>query len=346
MTKEYKKKYMDNNASAYCITVMFWVALAICILSGAGILIVHYCFRDKYNGWFVFYEIIVLLFNLQIVATYFLMKGLVKPLQKINEAAIRLASGDLKIHMAYNGKINEIKSVFDNFNVMSNELAGINTLRSDFVSNVSHEFKTPLASIEGYTMYLQTPDISEEERQDCINHILNNVRKLADLTGDILMLGKLENNKLNMESITYRLDEQIRQVLLLHENVWESKNIKFELQLDEITYSGAKFLLERVWSNLISNAVKYSNQGGEIRIWLYKNNSDIIFEIEDHGIGISEEAQRHIFEKFYQENTLHKSEGNGLGLAQVKEIIRLTGNEIKVKSKIGVGSTFIVNLQL
>jgi len=337
-------KYIENNASSFCVSVMFYIALAICTFIGCGILVVHYRFHDNLNGWFMLYSILILLFNLQVVAPYFLLKGLVKPIEQIKEATKKLSSGDLNIQTEYNGKINEIKDVFDNFNVMANELSGISTLRSDFISNLSHEFKTPLASIEGYAMYLQTPNLENEERQDCIHHILNNSRKLADLTSDILMLSKLENNKLNPEITTFRLDEQIRQILLMQENIWESKNIKFDLQMEEITYSGAKLLLERVWSNLINNAVKYSNQNGDIRILLYRNNSDIVFEIEDHGIGITETGQRYIFEKFYQEDTPHKSEGSGLGLAQVKEIIRLTDNEICVKSQKGIGSIFTVYL--
>lgn len=341
---KYQKKDIENSASAYCVSVMFFIALAICALIGCGILLIHYRFHDYFGIGFYIYMVLILLLNLQVFAPYFLLRGLVKPIEQINEATKKMSSGDLNIQTTYCGKINEIKSVFDNFNIMVKELSEISTLRSDFTSNVSHEFKTPLASIEGYTMYLQTPDITEEERQDCIDHILKNIKKLSNLTGDILMLSKLENSHLNPEITAYRLDEQIRQSLLLQENIWEAKNIKFDLQLEDITYSGAKLLLEHVWSNLINNSVKYSNQDGNIRIWLYKKNFDIIFEIEDHGIGISKKAQRHIFDKFYQADTPHKSEGSGLGLAQVKEIIRLTGNEISVKSQKGIGSTFTVTL--
>lgn len=138
---------------------------------------------------------------------------------------------------------------------MTKELSGISTLRSDFVSNVSHEFKTPLAAIEGYAMLLQDTSLSEADRQEYITLLLNETRRLSNLVGDVLMINKLENNSFKAESISYRLDEQINQVLLFLSSDWEKKNISFEMDMEEITYTGAELLLERVWTNLISNAV-------------------------------------------------------------------------------------------
>lgn len=336
----------ENSATAYCVLVMFWISVIIFAVFIACFLIAHYLYDDNYSFLFWVANIFTVLFCLQFIAPHFLVKKLVKPLDKINQVSKALASGNFKADLKSSGDVREIRDTFVNFQIMAEELSGIETLRSDFLSNVSHEFKTPLASIEGYATLMQNPEITEAERQECVNHILSNTRRLSSLTGDILMLSKLENQKLKPEITTYRLDEQIIQILLQQEIVWNQKGIDLDLQIDEITYTGAEKLLHHVWANLINNAVKYSYPNSQIRISLRKQGKKIIFDVEDHGIGINEDAQKHIFEKFYQEDTDHKSEGNGLGLAQVKSILDMTENSIQVSSKIGSGSTFTVILTM
>lgn len=336
----------ENSAASYCVLVMFWMSVIIFSVYIICFLIVHYLYDDQYKFLYWVINIFTVLFCLQFISPYFLVKKLVKPLDKINHASKELASGNFKTNLKSCGEVREIRDTFINFQIMAEELSGIETLRSDFLSNVSHEFKTPLASIEGYAVFMQSPEITETERMEYVDHILANTRRLSSLTGDILMLSKLENQKLKPEITTYRLDEQIIQILLQQEIVWNKKGIDFELQIDEITYTGAEKMLYHVWSNLINNSIKYSHHDSQIRISLQKLGKKIIFEIEDHGVGISENGLKHVFEKFYQEDTDHKSEGNGLGLAQVKSILDLTQNYIEVISQTGVGSTFTVTLTL
>lgn len=297
-------------------------------------------FTGFLNTWFG----LIFLINLGFLSPLILVKQLVKPLEKLNFASEKLAHNEFDIELDYHGRIKELDAVFKNFQVMAEELSSIETMRFDFVSNVSHEFKTPLAAIEGCVTVLQNDDLSKSEKEEYLNRIMSSTQCLSSLVSNILMLNKLENLTIQPEILTYRLDDQILQILLQQETVWNSKDIYFDLQLEEINYTGTKHLLYHVWSNLISNAVKYTPNHGKILIILQNMNDQIIFSITDSGIGISEKDLRHIFEKFYQADTAHKKDGNGLGLAQVKKILDMTGNSITVKSKINKGSTFSVHL--
>ena len=262
---------------------------------------------------------------------------------KAGQAARQTESG---IRKAYSGNIQELDSLFNDMRTMAGELSSVETLRSDFVSTVSHEFKTPLASIEGYATLLQNPDLTEADRQDCTDKILSGTRRLSTLVSNVLMLSRLERRKVTPEYVDYRLDDQIMQVLLEQEPAWNQKNIDFDLNLNDVPYHGAEALLYHVWSNLIGNAVKYSPEGGQVAISLATENSAVIFRIEDHGPGISEKDLKHIFEKFYQADTAHKKDGNGLGLAQVKQILDLLGGSVSADSDGTSGSTFTVILPI
>lgn len=282
--------------------------------------------------------------SFELVGPYLIVRQVVKPLEELNEASTRIAGGDFTVQAQYGGNIIEHQRMFENFNLMAKELSSIETLRSDFVSNVSHEFKTPLAAIEGYTALLQSPDLSEEERGECTERIRYNTERLSSLVGNILMINKLENQSIQPELKRFCLDEQIRQILLLQEGAWSKRGIEFELYLEEIMYHGPEQLLYHVWSNLISNAVKYSYENGIIQIYLTRENNVVRFKITDSGIGISQESLEHIFDKFYQADSSRKSQGNGLGLSQVQKILDLTGGKIQVMSEEGKGSTFEVTL--
>lgn len=340
-----QQQYGGDDAYQFCLKVFSCIAIGMTLISLAGTFLFIYLFDGKYIVWYAGLCVALLFASLELIAPMVIIKKLVTPLKKVVNASTELAKGNLSVAAEYEGGIKEISELVENFNVMSKELAGINTLRSDFVSNVSHEFKTPLATIEGYATLLQDPTVTEDERQEYINLLLKATQKLSALVGDVLLISKLENDNYNIQNSTYRLDEQINQVLLLLSGEWERKNIQFDLSLEPITYTGAETLLERVWANLIGNAIKYSEPDGNVSIKLSKSDDGIKFEIADEGIGIDEQALPHIFEKFYQDDTRHKSEGNGLGLAQVHNIINKTGNEISVKSQKGKGSTFTVILK-
>lgn len=278
------------------------------------------------------------------VISIFVSKRFLSPIDRINRAFAKVSKGDFKVRLPKESKIKEIAEMNRSFNSMVMELSNIETLRSDFITNVSHEFKTPIAAIDGYATLLENPDISDSERAQYTEKILSNSKKLVSLSENILYLSKIENRNFIDETAPYRLDEQIRKELLLLEPMWSKKNIDFDISLPKITYVGNEPLLRHVWHNLFTNAIKYSGEGGKIKISLCTKNKKIVFSISDNGVGMSEDVKKHIFEKFYQGDTARKSEGNGLGLALVKRILDIEGGEISVESELGKGSEFTVIL--
>ena len=222
------------------------------------------------------------------------------------------------------------------------ELKSISTLSSDFIANVSHEFKTPLSVIEGYAMLLQGAPAGEADQ--CVEKILLNTRRLSDLVGSILLLSKVQNHALPLKRNEYRLDEQIRQSILLLEPDWGKKESEFDVSLDEISICANEALMLHVWNNLIGNAIKFGPERGLIRMRLRRSAGKIVFTIEDSGPGIPVDEQTLIFGKFYQGDTSHKSEGNGLGLALVKRILLIENGEIAVENLPVCGCRFTVTL--
>ena len=243
-------------------------------------------------------------------------------------------------------KIAEIREMAKHFNAMTYDLSHIETLRSDFVVNVSHEFKTPIAAIEGYATLLQNEKLSPERYRHYVEKILDNSQKLSHLSSSILMLSKLENQETVPQYKEYRLDEQLRKSILGLENKWTEKNIEFDMDLPKQMYYGSEQLLDQVWSNILDNAIKHSPQDGVIHVSINRTETRLFVCISDHGDGMDEEVQKHIFEKFYQGDSSRKAEGNGLGLALVKRIIDLCRGEIMVQSTPGKGTTFQVALPI
>ena len=232
------------------------------------------------------------------------------------------------------------------FNMMTKELKNTEVLQTDFVSNVSHEFKTPINAIEGYTTLLQGCDNLDETQQEYIEKILFNTNRLSTLVGNILLLSKIENQSIQTSRSKFRLDEQIRQSIVALEPAWEKKNIEFDVEMESIEYLGNESLFHHVWDNLIGNAIKFSPCGGLVVIRLEKDGKNILFVIEDNGPGLSEEAKKHLFDKFYQADSSHKQEGNGLGLALVKRILTIADGDIVAENKKDGGCRFSVHLVL
>lgn len=273
-------------------------------------------------------------------------KWILKPIYKINEVAKLVAEGDFTVRLDEKSFIKEISEMATNFNIMVKELSNTETLRNDFVSNVSHEFKTPLAAVQGYCMLLQDETSSEQERQRCIKHILNNIERLTDLTQNTLILSRLDHQEIIIKKEYYDLGEQIRLILLNYENLWNEKEIELELNIDDVMFYGNKVLMAQVWSNLIDNAIKFSNQGGMLRIDCEKKEEKINVMIRDYGIGMNEVTMKHAFDRFYQGDKSHRTKGNGLGLALVKKIISICEGDIQVESKLGEGTTFHIALNI
>lgn len=273
-------------------------------------------------------------------------KRVLMSISEMSRAAQEVAKGNFDVKLSESNHILEIYELQHNFNIMTSELRGIETLRNDFIVNVSHEFKTPLAAIDGYATLIQDPDMPEDERLEYIGMIIESARQLSRLTGNILKLSKLENQELVYDKKEYSLDEQIRQAVLWLEREWSPKDINFEINLEECKYYGNSDLMMQIWINLIGNAVKFTDNGGNISISLVRCDDKVIFTITDNGIGMDEKTKEHIFEKFYQADGTRGKAGNGLGLALVKRITDMCKGEVSVESSPGVGSQFKVVLPL
>lgn len=266
------------------------------------------------------------------------------PITKLQDAMGEVANGNFDLKLETNSKFNEIKEIYSHFNLMVKELGATETLQSDFISNVSHEFKTPINAIEGYATLLQDKAVEESERGQYIEKILFNTRRLSELVGNILLLSKVDCQAIESKKSTFRLDEQIRQCIVALEPKWEEKNIEFDVELEDAEYFGNEGMLFHVWSNLIDNAVKFDSYGGMVKITLEDKNREYVFVIEDNGEGIADENKKAVFNKFFQEDTSHKQEGNGLGLALVKRILDLSGGRIEVSDRDDGGCRFTVSL--
>lgn len=267
----------------------------------------------------------------------------VRPILKLNKAVQEVSKGNFDIQVQ-NSSTDEVGQLTRNFNKMTQELKRIEYLRKDFINSVSHEFKTPIASIQGFAKLLQKGSLPEDEKQEYAGIIAEEAARLSRLSSNILRLSSLENREIVDSTKLFPLDEQIRKTILLLEHEWSRKNISFDIELEKLQYRGDEELLQQVWINLLNNAVKFSPENGSIAVRLEKTSAGVKAEIHDEGIGMSEETIQRIFEMFYQGDRAHSSEGNGLGLTIVKRILDLCGGSIQVESRLGEGSTFSVLL--
>lgn len=280
------------------------------------------------------------------IIALFVGKLMIRPIQNMSDAFDELSKGNFSVKIPTDEKVAEIREMARRFNDMTYDLSHMETLRSDFVANVSHEFKTPIAAIEGYATLLQNPNLTQEKHDHYVEIILDNSRRLSSLSSNILTLSKLENQEMVVNKREFRLDEQIRRVILLLEGKWSDKNIEFDMDLPKQMYYGSEALLAQVWSNILDNAIKHSPAGSVIHVNMQAADKRLTVSVADHGDGMTEEVQRHMFEKFYQGDNSRKAEGNGLGLALVKRIVELSHGDMIVKSAQGQGTTFSVILPL
>ena len=270
-----------------------------------------------------------------------------RPVKRIIEGAEQVMNGDLGVQIDHvKGAESGFNVIIDYFNRMVKELSGIETLRTDFISNVSHELKTPLAVIQNYSTLLQQPELSEETRLDYARTITGAARRLTNLITNILKLNKLENQQIYPTKQVFDLGEQLCECLLGFEDAWEKKGLEIETEIeDNIRVESDPELLSLVWNNLFSNAIKFTEPGGTVGLKLHTDGDHAVVEVSDTGCGISPETAAHIFEKFYQGDTSHATQGNGLGLALAKRVVDIVDGEINMKSEPGAGSTFTVHLK-
>lgn len=270
-------------------------------------------------------------------------KRILRPIRTLSKATEEVAKGNFSVKIGI-PKDYEFALLAKNFNKMVHELSSIETLRNDFVSNVSHEIKTPIASIQGFAKLIQDKNLNDDERSEFTDIIISELSRLSKLTSNILKLSKLENQEVITGKAEFALDEQIRCAILIMEPEWSEKGIDLDIDLDKVSIIGNEDLLQQVWLNIIGNAIKFTEKGGTIGIKLMDLQDKIVIKVSDNGVGMNEETQRHIFDKFYQGDKSHLSKGNGLGLSLVKRIIELCDGEIKVRSKLYYGTTFTIGL--
>lgn len=280
-----------------------------------------------------------------VAVTNHMTKMLIDPIAKLRSAMREVADGDFKVEAKCESRIQDVQDIYDSFNSMVRELSTTETLQTDFISDVSHEFKTPINAIEGYASLLEG-EPSPEEQRAYVEKILFNTRRLSALTGNILLLSKLSNQSILPQKTQFRLDEQIRQAIVALEQMWSEKELGLEVELAETPFFGYESLLPHVWTNLIGNAVKFSPKGGEIRIKMMRTEGAVVFTIEDDGPGIVPGDEEHIFTKFYQSESSHGMEGNGLGLALVRQIVEMSGGSVDVQNLEVGGCRFTVRLPL
>lgn len=275
--------------------------------------------------------------------------SITKPVRRIQAGLDKIIKGDFSTRIEYSfgeDSDNEFDIIITGINKMVEELSGVETLRTDFIANVSHELKTPLTVMQNYGTLLQNPELSEEQRIEYGKAIQEQTRRLSTLVTNILKLNKLENQQIYPNVERYYLGEQLCECMLEFEAVWEKKNIELEVDIDEeVEISADKELLSLVWNNLLSNALKFTEENGRVSLILYKDDKYAYVQVKDTGCGMSAETGKNIFKKFYQGDTSHATKGNGLGLALVKRVIDICAGEISVSSQLGEGSTFMVRLR-
>ena len=271
-----------------------------------------------------------------------------RPVNRIKQAADKIMQGDFTVRIEHRNKFASdgmFNDVIDCFNKMAQELGSVETLRTDFVANVSHEMKTPLSVMRNYGTLLQTPDLSEEKRLEYARGVTESARQMADMMTNILKLNRLENQQIYPNAVEFNLGEQLCESLLQYETVWEKNDIQIDTDIEEnVRVLADAELLSLVWNNLFSNAFKFTPAGGKVTVTLKTTEHHAIVRVADTGCGMSPEVGAHIFEKFYQGDTSHSTRGNGLGLALVKRVIDIMQGEIHVESVVNQGSVFTVTI--
>ena len=272
-----------------------------------------------------------------------------RPVKRITDAAEKIIKGDFSVRVKPQSKFGTDETfnrIIDCFNKMAQELGSVETLRTDFIANVSHEMKTPLSIMQNYGTLLQAPDLSDEKRLEYAKGVADGSRRMADMMTNILKLNRLENQQIYPKFEEYNLGEQLCECLLQYEKVWEKSEIEIETALEEdVSVKADSELLSLVWNNLFSNAFKFTQSGGTVSVSLISTAHHAIVKVSDTGCGMTADVGAHIFEKFYQGDTSHATQGNGLGLALVKKVIDIMHGEISVESAVGKGTTFTVKIR-
>ena len=292
--------------------------------------------------------LVSLLFCL-VVATvliYVVWPLMFRPLDNVIKSMGKAAEGDFSGEVSTKRCHGDVRTLVVSYNNMLSELSGIEMFREDFISNFSHELKTPIVSINGFAGQLLRDDLSDEKRREYEEMIVSETEKLTNMSSSVLLLTKLESQGMVSGQKWFPLDEQLRECLLRFQSEWERKNLELDLELEPVSCYGSPKMLEHIWNNLISNAVKFSYPGGELGLGCRSIPGAVEAYVCDSGPGMDDKTMKHIFEKFYQGDSAHASAGNGLGLSIVKRVVELSSGQIKIRSAPGIGSIFTVTLPL
>ena len=329
------------------------ILLVLCVLSTANVLILEIVLKREVISVLVSMGVGTYWVGMAVVAAIILhqvsCKKFDKPMRRLSQAMKAVAEGDFSVSLKplHEGKKMDYMDVmYEDFNRMVQELSSIETMKSDFIANVSHEIKTPLAVIESYAAALQKDDLSDAQRSEYAKTIVSASRSLSALVSNILKLNKLENQEIVPTAREYDLTRQLCDCALAFETAWEEKGIEFDAQLEErVMICADESMLEMVFNNLIANAIKFTEPGGMVTLRQVVRDDAVEVVVADTGCGMNEETVRHVFDKFYQGDTSHSGEGNGLGLALVRRVLEITGGSISVSSRPGEGSVFTVRLK-
>lgn len=273
-----------------------------------------------------------------------MIKRIYNPLEDITRVINEVAKGNFDVSLESSKYKTEMRILADNINLMISDLRSMEVMRSDFVANVSHEFRAPLSSIQGYVTLMSDPEISKEQWTEYFELLKASTRQLSGLVDNVLKLSRLESQNIVQKDVDFSLDEQLRRAVLMFEEQWSEKELVLDLDLPEVEYHGNEDMTGQIWINLIGNAVKFNKQGGTLGVKLSEDDDAITVDVYDSGEGMTDEVKNHIFEKFYQGDTSRKADGNGLGLALVNTVSKLLGYSITVESEVGKGSKFTVKL--
>lgn len=328
---------------------MVFLLLAVCtvlVLAGVDEGFLYHDGQVELGGALAFVYTVCILIAVSMVVMIRMV--FIHPLQRNIEAMKKLANGDftVRVNHAEHGYVpREMVEFEQSFNKAAEELGGTEILRKDFINNFSHEFKTPIVSISGFADLLLDEDVTPEEQREYLQIIRDESRRLAQLSGSVLLLNRIEAQTILTDCTDFSLDEQLRQCILVTRQKWRDKPLQFEAELAPCTYHGSEALVKEIWLNLLDNAAKFSPENGAISVTLHCEQGRPVVAVTDHGCGMDAETCRHVFEQFYQGDTSHRTQGNGLGLAMAQKIAALHGGAVTVDSRPGSGSCFTVVLK-
>lgn len=268
---------------------------------------------------------------------------MIRPLRELIDATNQVRKGNFDARVQPRGTF-EMQRLGESFNNMAKELGSVETLRTDFVNNISHEFKTPVVSIRGFAKLLKKKTLPEEKRDEYLDIIISEAERMVQLSSNVLLLSRLDSAERLPDTAEYALDEQLRKAVLLMEPHFSTEEIEMNIELEQVNIHANEELLQHVWLNLLSNAGKFTPRAGHVSVGLKEKDGCVLVSISDTGIGMDEEVKAHLFDRFYQADPARATSGNGLGLSLAWRIISLSGGHITVESAPGEGATFIVEL--